>query len=651
MANVKITELTATTNPASTDVLPIVDVSADTTKKVTIADLLENAGNGSASAPAFSFASDSDTGMFRGAENSLRFSTGGSVGLTVASDQNVGIGTAAPSKKLVVTGDAQFNSIIVGRGNGEVSSNTALGASCLDTNTTGGSNVAVGFQCLRLNTEGNSNVAVGRECLEQNTTGSGNVAVGKGPLIANTTGTSNIALGQNAMLDNTVGARNVAIGHQVLQTNVAVSRNTAVGYNAMRYANSSASESAKNNVAYGYQALMGSTTAANNTGGSNVAIGGNTLLDCTTGNSNVAVGHNAGQNVTTGASNVFVGFSAGDSITTGNNNTILGDIAGSAALSSTVIVGAGTAERFRVNSSGNLGVGTSAPNYAFHVKNATAAVASFEVTSKGEFRIEPATDANGHMIRYGGGTDGGTESRILRFVTAGDAERMRIDANGRLLIGTSSSRTVKNIGASLLNEGTTGGGSAIALVRNSNDTGAPGVYFAKTRGTSDGSTTVVQSGDSLGVINFCGADGTDLNTAGASIEAKVDGTPGSNDMPGRLVFRTTADGASSATERMRIDKQGSVIIFNGTAPTSSATNGVKLYAEDVSSSSELKVRDEAGNVTTLSPHNFDLIPEGPSEDMAWSYYSERDGKRINVDMLKAVRLLEQLSGEQLVFTS
>ena len=71
----------------------------------------------------------------------------------------------------------------------------------------------------------------------------------------------------------------------------------------------------------------------------------------------------------------------------------------------------------------------------------------------------------------------------------------------------------------------------------------------------------------------------------------------------------------------------------------------------VSSSSELKVRDEAGNVTTLSPHNFDLIPEGPSEDMAWSYYSERDGKRINVDMLKAVRLLEQLSGEQLVFTS
>ena len=90
-------------------------------------------------------------------------------------------------------------------------------------------------------------------------------------------------------------------------------------------------------------------------------------------------------------------------------------------------------------------------------------------------------------------------------------------------------------------------------------------------------------------------------------------------------------------------------IFNGTAPTNSIVDGVILYAEDVASSSELKVRDEAGNVTTLSPHNFELIPQGPSEDMAWSYYSEKDGKRINVDMLKAIRVLERLSGEQLVF--
>jgi hypothetical protein len=123
---------------------------------------------------------------------------------------------------------------------------------------------------------------------------------------------------------------------------------------------------------------------------------------------------------------------------------------------------------------------------------------------------------------------------------------------------------------------------------------------------------------------------------------------------------------NNTSEAMRIDSSGNLLVggtgtptssvgnfvlYNGTAPTGNATNGVILYAEDVSASSELKVRDEAGNVTTLSPHNFNLIPEGPSEDMAWSYYSERDGKRINVDMLKAIRLLEQLTGEKLVHTS
>jgi len=89
-------------------------------------------------------------------------------------------------------------------------------------------------------------------------------------------------------------------------------------------------------------------------------------------------------------------------------------------------------------------------------------------------------------------------------------------------------------------------------------------------------------------------------------------------------------------------------IFNGTVPTVSVANGVQLYAEGASAS-ELTVRDEAGNTTVLSPHNFSLIPGGRSESMSWAYYSERDGKVINVDMGKVVRLIEQLSGEKLIW--
>lgn len=90
-------------------------------------------------------------------------------------------------------------------------------------------------------------------------------------------------------------------------------------------------------------------------------------------------------------------------------------------------------------------------------------------------------------------------------------------------------------------------------------------------------------------------------------------------------------------------------IQTGKAPTSSVANGVLLYAQNVSGSAELKVRDEIGNVTTLSPHNFSMLNK--SEPLAWSFYSEnhRTGQKISVDMLKAIRLLEKISGEKLVY--
>ena len=88
-------------------------------------------------------------------------------------------------------------------------------------------------------------------------------------------------------------------------------------------------------------------------------------------------------------------------------------------------------------------------------------------------------------------------------------------------------------------------------------------------------------------------------------------------------------------------------LYNGDDPTSSITDGVLLFADY--SSAELRVRDEAGNVTTLSPHNFSFTEK--SEPMAWSFFSENEdiGYKINVDMLKAIRVIEQLSGEELVY--
>ncbi len=104
---------------------------------------------------------------------------------------------------------------------------------------------------------------------------------------------------------------------------------------------------------------------------------------------------------------------------------------------------------------------------------------------------------------------------------------------------------------------------------------APIVDWKRSRGTTDGSLTAVASGDALGYFRWWGADGAAFVRA-AQISAQIDGTPGTNDMPGRLLFSTTADGASSPTERLRIDSSGQVGI--GLTPT--ARNNTRLQIVD-----------------------------------------------------------------------
>ena len=86
----------------------------------------------------------------------------------------------------------------------------------------------------------------------------------------------------------------------------------------------------------------------------------------------------------------------------------------------------------------------------------------------------------------------------------------------------------------------------------------PYVIINRARGTI-AAPTIVSSGDQIGSVLFQGYDGS-ANRGAASIEAQVDGTPGASDMPGRLTFKTTPDGSTTATERMRIDSSGNVLI-------------------------------------------------------------------------------------------
>jgi len=116
-------------------------------------------------------------------------------------------------------------------------------------------------------------------------------------------------------------------------------------------------------------------------------------------------------------------------------------------------------------------------------------------------------------------------------------------------------------------------------------------WFGKSRGGSYGTYSVVQSGDTVGDFRFYGSDNSALIPT-ARIQVAIDGTPGTNDMPGRIAFYTTADGASTVTERFRIGNagqwgigganygsSGSVILSSGAsaAPSWSTTIDVQTF--------------------------------------------------------------------------
>ena len=160
-------------------------------------------------------------------------------------------------------------------------------------------------------------------------------------------------------------------------------------------------------------------------------------------------------------------------------------------------------------------------------------------------------------------TDINDSNMAFKTMLAGTlTEAFRIDNNGRLLIGTTDIDSVSDGEVPQIISKATDSTAGAAFVRHSANTGGCGIYLAKSRNATIGSNTIVQSGDELGRITFSGDDGTNLNTQGAQIAAHVDGTPGENDMPGRLSFYTTADSAANVTERVRIDSAGAVILSN-----------------------------------------------------------------------------------------
>jgi hypothetical protein len=187
--------------------------------------------------------------------------------------------------------------------------------------------------------------------------------------------------------------------------------------------------------------------------------------------------------------------------------------------------GASYAERMRITSAGNVGIGTASPASILHCAS----------TGDNNIRVV-ANGATAQLGVDGGAPFVGTNSGPFNFYSNGNISAT-LDSSGRLLVGTSSSPGAGNGQyAKVVVQGYIGGtpgGALISLQR-------------------DEAPAAITTGETLGVLSFGANDGSTF----AEISGVADGTAGSNDYPGALTFSTTADGASSPTERMRINAAG-----------------------------------------------------------------------------------------------
>jgi hypothetical protein len=270
----------------------------------------------------------------------------------------------------------------------------------------------------------------------------------------------------------------------------------------------------------------------------------------------------------------------------------------------TLVLQTNGTERLRITSAGLVGIGTTSPAEKLHISGnaqigAADANSAYIELGKGATGNRAAyidfvgdttyTDYGLRITRGAVGANAntaflhrGTGSLILQASDAGAVqfdtssnERARIDSSGRLLVGTSSS-SGQNASLQVVSS------ECAQFHKGSADTAPATLNFSKSRNTSYGSFTIVQAGDRLGSIAFRGDDGTDYATRAAEIKAEVDGTPGANVMPGRIVLSTTAAGDASPTERMRIKSAGTINFSNvSTYADNTAALAGGLVAGDV----------------------------------------------------------------------
>jgi hypothetical protein len=295
-------------------------------------------------------------------------------------------------------------------------------------------------------------------------------------------------------------------------------------------------------------------------------------------------------------------------------------------------------ERLRIDSSGRLLVGRSATEVGLGGSDLLQVAGAINVVSSTNIysRLLPTSSGLEIIANAFPANLGTTQSIILKSGTSsggGPSEIARFTSDGRLLVGTSTAF------GSGVND------SNYSLIQIRGNTAGGGSEGRLTLGNTTASASIV-AGNDLGSIWFADGSGGDY----ARILAEADGAGGSGDYPGCLVFSTTADGASSPTERMRISSTGQTrlghanneynLYVNGSATSGFTTALLETdfsgYAPNNTTAVFIKCGDTAairaeirsnGGLANFSANNVNLSDRNAKKDIVpaagtWNYLKE-----------------------------
>jgi hypothetical protein len=189
-------------------------------------------------------------------------------------------------------------------------------------------------------------------------------------------------------------------------------------------------------------------------------------------------------------------------------------------------------------------------------------------------------------------------------ITTSGSEKARINNEGTLFLGLTTTRNISNASGKLNLNGDDYGNSAITLSRDTTDAFGPTLAFGKSKGTLATPLPPI-SGDELGKLVFAGYDTGDFDNSSARINAVAEATFTTDTCPTAITFATTT--TNSLSEKLRITSAGRVGIGESTAIDS------LLHVKESSSSGKTTVLTlEAPGTAANDGPAIDFIPNGSS---------------------------------------